>query len=127
MVLQKGVEPGGSEFSWGKGLVAPLERGHTPTNRQILSAMYSTDAANPLAEYADVWKTDATTTHIDPKTGQIVNGTMSEWATPKVRESGAVKSAGINPLKYNPGHYADGLQDGSGDAWRASLPPNPVG
>lgn len=124
--LVRGQEPGESEFSWGKGLVPPQLRGYVPTNRTYLSAQYQTDAANPGANIEGTLVPNPTQSHADPKTGMYVPGDLDVGATPRVREVGPSRPAGIDPSKYNPGHYADGLQNGEGDAWRASLPPNPV-
>lgn len=33
-------EPGPSEFSWGKGIMAPLSQGHVPNTRDQLRALH---------------------------------------------------------------------------------------
>jgi hypothetical protein len=124
--LVRGQEPGESEFSYGKGMVPPQNRGYIPTNRDLLNAAYQTDPANEGATVEGTLVANPSQSHPDPITGVYVPGDLDQYATPRVRETGPSVPAGIDPGKYNPGHYADGLQDGSGDAWRASLPPNPV-
>jgi hypothetical protein len=124
--LVRGKEPGGGEFSYGRGLLAPQERGAIYPARVLMGAVYQLDPANPDADIQGTFVANPTQTHVDPVTQVAVMGDLEEGATPRVRETGQVKSSGIDPSKFNPGHYADGLQDGSGDIWRASLPPNPV-
>lgn len=50
-----GVEPEESEFSYGKGLMAPISRGHEPTQIEQLKAVQRTNPANPasVASYDD--------------------------------------------------------------------------
>ncbi len=128
--LQRGVEPGESEFSHGKGMVPPQSRGYVPTNRVMLNAFYQTDSSNPNATVEGTLVANPTQTHLDPVTGVPVMGDLEESATPRVRESGPSSMVGqfakLDVSKYNPGHYADGLQDGSGEEWRRNQPPNPV-
>jgi hypothetical protein len=124
--LRRGIEPGETEFSHGKGLVPPQVRGYVPTDRVWLNAAYQTDPGNPEASIEGTLVANPTQSHRDPVTGVYVPGDLDVSATPRVREVGPSKPAGIDTSKYNPGHFADGQQDGLGDAWRASLPPNPV-
>lgn len=128
--LRRGVEPGESEFSHGKGLLPPEVRGYVPTNRVLLNAMYQTDSANPDATIEGTFVANPTKTHIDPETGIPVLGDLDEYATPRVREIGVSSSSGqhkrIDVGRYNKGHFPDGQNDGLGQAWRDSLPPNPV-
>jgi len=50
MVLKKGVEPGGSEFSHGKGLMPPEERDYVPMEWEQHLASMQTDSTDPSAE-----------------------------------------------------------------------------
>lgn len=125
--LTPGFEPGESEYSHGKGILPPLGRGYVPSDRVRLGMRYQTDAANPEADEEGTLVVNPTQTHLDEANGVIVMGDLDQYATPRVRETGPSKPAGIDPSKYNVGHYADGLQDGAGEAWRESLPPNLVG
>lgn len=124
--LVRGQEPGESEFSHGKGMVPPQNRGYIPTNRVLLNAAYQTDSANSGATVEGTLVANPSQSHPDPVTGLYVPGDLDQHATPRVRETGPSVPAGIDTSKYNVGHYADGMQDGSGDEWRNSLPPNPV-
>lgn len=45
----KNVEPGESEFSWGKGLQAPESRGYEPTNFDQMKALQRSDSADESA------------------------------------------------------------------------------
>ena len=47
MVLKRGVEPGESEYSHGRGLMPPEERGYVPEQIDILRADLRTDTADP--------------------------------------------------------------------------------
>lgn len=127
---QHGQEPGESDFSWGRGMSPPEIRGYELTNFDQLKMAQSTDPSNPGADEARTRVANPTESHIDESTGLWVGGDMREGQTPRVREQGPSSTSGqhaiIDPTKYTKGHYADGHQDGSGDAWRASLPPNPV-
>lgn len=60
MVLKKNVEPGESEYSYGKGMVGPEERGYTPTQVDILRAEKRTDSTDPdsTANYTDLGNPD---------------------------------------------------------------------
>lgn len=44
-----GVEPGESEFSWGKGLEAPESRGYVPEPWEVAAAIRRTDSADAEA------------------------------------------------------------------------------
>lgn len=44
-----GTEPGGSEFSHGKGLMAPEERGYLPMEYEQLHAQFRVDPDDPAA------------------------------------------------------------------------------
>lgn len=124
MVLTRGLEPGESEFSHGKGMSPPEVRGYIPTNVDQLLAERQTDPANPDASWQGTRSASPTVSHLD-SLGRYVPGDLRPEATPRVRESGLSGGTRINPAVVNADHYADGLQDGSGDAWRASLPANP--
>jgi hypothetical protein len=122
--------PGESEFSYGQGLSAPEARGHEPTQYEQLVAMRQTDSANPNASEEGTRVTNPTRSHIDPERGTYVPGDLRPEANQMVRETGPSRTDGsfkrIDTSQYNPGHHADGQQDGLGQAWRDSLPPNPV-
>jgi len=50
MALRKpGYEPGGTEFSHGKGLMAPEERGYPPREYEQLHAQFRVDPDDPAA------------------------------------------------------------------------------
>lgn len=106
-----GTEPGESEYSWGKGLSAPAVRGYEPTNFDEMKRQMAivTDIEGADVEYGEATR---------------------PGFTPRVREVGPSSKVGqhkpVDTSVYTEGHYADGQQDGLGDAWRASLPPNPV-
>lgn len=72
MVLKKGVEPGGSEFSHGKGLMPPEERGYEPMEWEQHLASMRTDPTDPSAEIS----------YTNPS---------KSGATPRVRERGPAK------------------------------------
>lgn len=61
-VATPNVEPGVSEFSYGRGLMAPLSKGHVPTQIEELKAVMRTNpadgGANHLDRYAD-WTREA--------------------------------------------------------------------
>lgn len=48
-----GLEPRESEMSWGRGLMAPISRGHEPTQIEILKAQQRTNPADPGASHLD--------------------------------------------------------------------------
>lgn len=117
-----------SEFNHGSGLQAAPQRGYVPTPLDRLLASRKTDPANPDANEDNILNGTQTVSHLD-KDGIYVPGDMRAEATPLVTETDALPVTGqfkrIDPLKYNPGHDPEGMQDGSGAAWRASVPPNP--
>ncbi len=131
-VNKRGVTPGESEYSWGAGLLPNPVRGYEPDNRDRLMAIRQTDTTNPAADVEALFKpgvTQGTTDDFDV----VTPGNMQRDSTPLVTEVGPSSSVGanrrLNPLKARGGVIGwepDGLQDGSGAAWRASLPPNPV-
>lgn len=47
MPLKRGVEPGESEFSHGKGQIAPPMRGYVPTQYDLMLAERRTDTTDP--------------------------------------------------------------------------------
>ncbi|UVK63885.1 hypothetical protein SEA_LILYPAD_82 [Gordonia phage LilyPad] len=118
------------EFSYGDGLVAPPSAGHQLTPYEQLRATRLTDTANPEANEDDVFVKGATQGHTDPETGLYVPGTLRPGVTPPVQEEGRPPAVGqhrtIDPSRYNKGHDPEGMQDGEGQAWRDSIPPNPV-
>lgn len=117
-----------SELSWGTGLMAPQGRGYVPTAYDRLRASRMTDSSNPDANEDAILEGTATHSTTD-RDGLYVAGDMKADITPLVTETGPSSSSGqhkiVDPLRFNPGHEADGFQDGSGAAWRASVPPNP--
>lgn len=130
------VKVGGGEFSWGEGLVSPPGRGGVPTLHDRHRARFITDQDNPDADENAVLELNATQSRLE-KVGEVegvyVAGHLRGGATPMVTQDGPVPTTGqfrkIDPSLPKGGHndhHADGMQDGSGDAWRASLPPNPV-
>jgi hypothetical protein len=52
-VAKANVEPGASEFSWGRGLMAPLTQGHEPTQVETMKAIQRTNPADPGATHLD--------------------------------------------------------------------------
>lgn len=52
-VATPNVEPGGSEFSWGRGLMAPMTKGHVPTQIEEMKAVMRTNSADPGASHLD--------------------------------------------------------------------------
>lgn len=52
-VATPNVEPGASEFSHGRGLMAPLTQGHEPTQIEIMKAIMRTNPADPGAVHTD--------------------------------------------------------------------------
>lgn len=132
--LQRGVEPGESEFSHGKGLLPNLTRHpeQVADNRVMLRAIYQTDSANPDADALGTLVPKPSQSHTDDF-GLYVPGNLATGMTPVVREVGPSSRVGqfkvIDPSKPKGGdkaHHADGTQDGSGQSWRDSQPPNPV-
>ena len=116
-----------SEFSWGMGLQAPPARGYVPTAFDRLKASRLTDIDNPEASEDAILEFGASMSGLD-ENGIYVPGDQRMNTTSLVTEDEARASTGqfapLDPLRYNPGHEADGEQDGSGAAWRASVPPN---
>ena len=132
-----------SDFSWGLGLTPPLVgsggqgggavgTGSSPRTLSAyerLKATRMTDPSNPDASENDVYNKNVTKSGSNPD-GTYKPGTLRPGATPPVRMDPVLPSGGqhgtIDPTKYNPGHEPDGFQDGEGQAWRDSVPPNPV-
>lgn len=122
------------EFSHGGGILPPQGRGYVPTNLDRHRARMQTDSANPEANEEDALLPNSTESSLSTDgLGTYVPGTRRSGSTPLVTETGGLPATGqfkrldpSLPKGGDPEHYADGLQDGSGDAWRASLPPNPV-
>ena len=123
-----GREPGESEYSWGKGLMPPTSRGYEPDNRDELLLTRQTETTNEAATWEGNMVPNPTTGRWEK--GTWIPGNIKPESTPMVRETGPSSSSGqhapIDPLIYNDGHYADGLQDGSGEEWRRNFPPNKV-
>lgn len=129
------------EFEWGAGLHPPLgvdpggNGGAVVSPYDRLRATRMTESTNPDASEDDVWSASVTQSEVD-EDGMWVAGTLRTGTTVPVTETGPAPSDGqhriIHTDRYNPAsdgrpkHYADGYQDGEGEAWRASIPPNPV-
>lgn len=134
----------GGELSFGPGLAAPRAasggqggggvgkgaeaRDLSPYER--LRATRLTDPANPDANEEDVFVKGATHSGTN-EDGTYKPGTLRPEVTAPVRMDPVLpadpkRDAIIDPSKYNPGHEPDGFQDGSGQDWRNSVPPNPV-
>lgn len=131
------------EFSWGEGLAPPTigipgqggapvgegmaERTLSPYER--LRATRMTDASNPEANEDEVFVKDPSYSGAN-EDGTYKPGNLRPGVTAPVRMSAELPSKGqhgkIDASKYNPGHEADGFQDGEGQQWRDSVPPNPV-
>lgn len=47
MANKVGVEPGPSEFSWGRGVQAPMSKGAEPSQYEQLRSIYATNPADP--------------------------------------------------------------------------------
>lgn len=118
-----------SEFSWGNGLQAPQGRGYVPSAFDRLKATRLTDHDNPDASEEAVLEFGVSVSGLD-EDGIYIPGNQRMNTTVLVQESEATASSGqftpIDPSRYNRGHESDGEQDGSGAAWRASVPPNRV-
>lgn len=133
-----------SEFSYGPGLadarVAIPGQGGGGVGEGMASRALSayeqlratrlTDPSNPDANENDVFVKDATHSGSN-EDGTYRPGTLRPDVTAPVVVEAALPSpvgqhAMIDPSKYNPGHEPDGYQDGEGQAWRDSVPPNPV-
>ena len=132
MVNEHGRTPGESEYSHGKGMLPPSIRGYEPDPRDMLMAIRQTDPINPEADVMAAFDAKPSQGSFD-KLGVWTPGNLRNEATPMVVETGLSSTAGqhkrINPALPkggDPEHHADGFQDGSGDLWRASLPPNPI-
>jgi len=52
-VATPNVEPGVSEFSWGRGLMAPLTQGHAPTQIEEMKAVMRTNPADGGANHLE--------------------------------------------------------------------------
>lgn len=132
----------GGEFSWGPGLQENRARGaglpSSPGNPggerpltafERLQATRMTDPDNPEANEDDVYNQNVTQSGLN-EDGTYRPGTLRSGVTKRVTQGPTAPSAGqhakIDPSKYNVGHSPDGYQDGSGQAWRDSVPPNPV-
>ena len=134
----------GSEFSHGPGLTAPLvgsggqggaglaggQAARTLSAYERLRATRLTDPANPEASEEDVYLNGATQSGVN-EDGTYKPGTLRPEVTPPMRMDPVLppptgQDAIIDPSKYNPGHEPDGYQDGEGQTWRDSVPPNPV-
>lgn len=119
-----------SEFNYGGGLSAPPAAGHELSPYERLRATRLTDTTNPEANEDDVFVAGATQSHSDPVTGVYVPGTLRPGVTPPVKETNIRPSTGqhapIDPSTYSPDHDPEGMQDGEGQAWRDTYPPNPV-
>lgn len=123
------------EFSWGPGLMPNRDAGggNVPgpglSSYDQLRATRMTDPANPEASEDDVFSRGVSVSSADSE-GRHVAGTLRESVTPAVRTNPGMPSTGqhgrIVSGEFNYGHQSDGLQDGSGAAWRASVPSNPV-
>lgn len=119
--------PGESEFSHGKGLMPPVERGYEPTPFDRLKAIYQTEKSYAEANEEGTFSPTPTRAHVDEKTGLYVPGDLRNDATQRVVEKGPSKPQEVFPDRYNMGHEPDGIQDGSGRRWREDQPPDPVG
>lgn len=132
-----------TEFSWGPGLAAPRPAipgqggggvGNGMESQPLspyeqLRATRMTDTSNELASEDDVFVKDATHSGAN-EDGTYKPGTLRPGVTAPVTQDNALPGNGqyaiIDPSKYNPGHEPDGYQDGEGQEWRDSVPPNPV-
>lgn len=131
-VNEHGRTPGESEFTHGQGILPNSARGYQPDPVDMLRAIRQTDPTNPEADVMAAFEAKPSQGSMD-ELGVWTPGNLRNEATPFVTETGPSSTAGqhkrIDPSRPrggDPEHYADGLQDGAGDAWRASLPPNPV-
>lgn len=132
-----------TELSWGAGLAAPRPQipgqggggvGKGMESQPLspyeqLRATRMTDSANPDASEDDVFVNGATHSGTN-EDGTYKPGTLRPGVTAPVTQGNVLPGNGqhgiIDPSRYNPGHEADGYQDGEGQAWRDSIPPNPV-
>ena len=124
------------EFSWGSGLIPNPASGYPLSAYDQLRATRLTDPANPEASEDDVYSPTVTQSHVDEATGLFVYGTLRPSATQPVTEAEFAPTDGqhkiVDPSRYNyaeggrPAHDPEGYQDGAGQAWRDSVPPNPV-
>ena len=136
------TEKFGGEFSWGPGMMENRARGSglpsSPGNPggdrgltafEQLQATRMTDTDNPDANEDDVYNVDVSASGVN-EDGTYKPGTLRSSVTKRVTQDPVLPTAGqharLDASKYNPDHEADGYQDGSGAAWRASVPPNPV-
>ena len=60
MALKRGVEPGESEYSWGRGTMPNVKYGYEPTQIDQLRAERRTDTTDPASEanYDDLGNPD---------------------------------------------------------------------
>lgn len=139
------------EYSWGAGLTPPPNRdfgggGYVPTAYDRLRATRLTDRDNPTASEQAILEGTATRSTVASEEKGVVYsggdlravpsgiGDDFDGPTPLVSVAEMARSAAlsqgqhriIDPSKWNKGHESDGEQDGSGAAWRASVPPWPV-
>lgn len=136
------TEKFGGGFSWGPGLMENRGRGSSlpssPGNPggeraltafEQLQAMRMTDTDNPEANEDDVYNVGVTQSGLN-EDGTYKPGTLRAGVTKRVVQDATLPQSGqhgkLDASKYNPDHEADGYQDGSGQAWRDSVPPNPV-
>lgn len=131
-VNRHGSTPIEGEFSYGQGIIPSLVRGYVPDNRDMLLAIRQTDSENPAASAMAALAANPSQGSFD-ELGVWTPGDLRADATPLVRENTPSSTVGqhkrLDPSRArggDPAHHPDGVQDGSGDAWRASLPPNPV-
>lgn len=125
-----------SEFSWGSGNVPNPASGYPLSAFDRLRATRLTDPSNPEASEDDVYSPNVSRSEGDPELGTYASGTLRAGATQPVTEERFAPTAGqhrvIHSDRYNPPsggrpkHYPDGYQDGAGEEWRNSVPPNPV-
>jgi len=52
-VFRSNAEPGVSEYTWGRGLMAPLALGPDPTAVETMKAIQRTNPADPNADHRD--------------------------------------------------------------------------
>ena len=117
---------GSSEFSFGQGLSGNPANGYVPSVYERLRAVHQTDSTNPNASEEAILAGTATRAHVDSD-GVYHDGDLSVEATnPVIELPGLPQTGKVDASKYNPGHEPDGLQDGEGREWRASIPPNPI-
>ncbi len=118
-----------SEFSHGSGLQPPQSRGYVPTAYDRLLATRLTDPANPNASESAILEGNVSVSTVDAD-GRYVPGDQRSGTTPRVVETGPAPATGqhtpVDPSTYNKGHDPEGLQDGEGEQWRATIPGPPI-